>query len=131
MSMTSKHYHSDWKIREAVQNVVRAFAYRGHAVILGRAGAQITHDIKKSLHVKLVAPVSWRTEHVMKKYQTTEKLAAKKVEEMDSNRQRLIEMFSKKAGCDYCYDVYYNVASLHMDQIISDIIHMMQVKKLI
>lgn len=131
LSMTSKQYQSDWKVREAVENVVRAFAIKGHAIIVGRAGAQITRDFEKALHVRLVAPFEWRVKHVMEKYQTSEKLAHKKVKEMDNNRKKLIEMFSKKADCHYCYDVYYNVSSLTGDQIISDIIHMMQLKKLI
>ena len=131
MSMTSSQYQSDWKVREAVQNVVRAFAFRGHAIIVGRAGAQITRDIKKSLHVRLVAPFEWRVKHVMEKYQTSQKMAQKKVKEMDNNRNKLVEMFSKKANCHYCYDVYYNVSTMTTDQVVSDIVHMMQLKKLI
>ncbi len=131
LSMTSKQYQSDWRVREAVQNVVKAFAHRGHAIIVGRAGAQITRDIEKSLHIKLMAPFKWRVNHIKDKYQTSEKLAHKKVKEMDANRHKLLEMFSKKAGCQHCYDVYYNVSTLSIDAIISDIVHMMQLKKLI
>lgn len=131
LSMTSKQYQSDRKVREAVQNVVRAFAIKGHAIIVGRAGAQITRDFEHVLHVRLVAPFEWRVNRVMEKYQTSEKLALKKVKEMDNNRKKLIEMFSKKADCHYCYDVYYNVSTMTREQVISDIIHMMQLKKLI
>lgn len=131
LSMTSRHYQSDWVVREAVQNVVRAFADRGHAIIVGRAGAQITRDIQKSLHVKLMAPIKWRVNHIREKYQTSDKLAYKKVMEMDANRQKILEMFSKKYGCHNCYDVHYNLSRLSVDMIISDIVHMMQLKKLI
>jgi cytidylate kinase len=131
LSMTSMHYQSDWKVREAVKDVVEAFANKGHAIIIGRAGAQITRHIQKSLHVKLTAPFNWRVSHIKEKYQITEKLANKKVREMDANRQKLLEMFSQKFGCHNCYDVHYNVSTLSLDIIVSDIVHMMQLKKLI
>ena len=131
LSMTSRQYQSDWRVREAVQNVVRAFADRGHAIIVGRAGAQITREIQSSLHVKLIAPFEWRVNHIREKFQTSEKLAHKKVKDMDTNRYRLLEMFSRKMGCESCYDVHYNVSTLSPEAIISDIVHLMQLKKLI
>jgi len=130
-SFTSSQYHCDMKIRSTIKKVVYAFAEEGYAIILGRAGAQITREIEKSLHIRLVAPFDWRVDHVMEKYNLNEKDAVKRVKEMDENRKEFIENYTKEAGCVYCYDVFYNVKFLTNDQIVSDILHMMQLRKLI
>jgi cytidylate kinase len=131
LSMTSGQYQSEWKVMQAVKNVVRAFAEKGHSIIIGRAGAQITGDIHDALHIKLIASFRWRVNHIKEKYGIIEREAVKKVRNMDENRQKLIEMFSKKADCEHCYDVFYNLERLSGEVIVSDIIHMMQMKKLI
>lgn len=131
MSMTSRKYQSDWKVKEAVKNVVRTFALQGHMIIVGRAGAQITRDLPNGLHIQLIAPLEWRVQKISGKYQLTQKQALDKINDMDEKRQKLIEMFSKDAGCHNCYDVQYNQQYLSNEMIVSDIIHMMQLKKLI
>jgi len=131
MSMTSRQYQSDWKIRETIKNVVHAFAVRGHSIIIGRAGAQITKDIDKALHIKLVASLNWRVNRVKAKNQLTVKDAEKKVKEMDANRQKLLALFTKDTDNNYNYHVYYNIEKLTVDMIVSDIIHLMQLKKLV
>jgi cytidylate kinase len=131
MSLTEKQYYSDWKIKETVKKVIRSFAVEGYAIITGRAGAQITRDIEKSLHVRLIAPFQWRVDHIAEKHNLLPKEAHRTVKEMDKNRQRLLETFAKDSGCNYCYDVHYNLKFLSTDQIVSDILHMMQLKKLI
>jgi cytidylate kinase len=131
LSLTARQYYSDWKIKETIKNVIRSFAIEGFAIIIGRAGAQITRDIQNALHVRLIAPFQWRVDHIAQKHNLSPKEAYRKVNEMDKNRQRLIETFTKEAGCHQCYDVHYNLKYLNTDQIVSDIIHMMQIKKLI
>jgi len=42
--------------------VIRSLAAHGHAVIVGRGGYLITHDLNAGLHVRLVAPREWRVE---------------------------------------------------------------------
>lgn len=131
MSLAERKYYSGWKIKEVIKKVVHAFAVDGYAIIVGRAGAQITRDIGKSLHVRLIAPVQWRVDHIAHKHNLSPKEASKKVKEMDENRRQLLDTFSKDRGCYQCYDVHYNLKFLNTDQIVSDIIHMMQLKKLI
>ena len=129
--LSSKQYHSDWKVKDTIRKVVRAFAITGYTVILGRAGAQITRDIEASLHIRLIAPFDWRVQKVKERYQLTNILAIRKVKEMDINREKLIKTFASEGHCHQCYDVNYNMRYLSTQQVISDIIHMMQLKKLI
>lgn len=131
LSISHNQYQSNWKVKRAIRNAVLAIAQEGKAVIVGRAAAQITRLCENALHVRLVAPHDWRVQQVMQIYQTSNKLAEKKVKEMDHNRQKLIHMFAADADCDYCYDVYYNMKNLQPREVVLDMIHMMQQKKLI
>ena len=129
--LSSKQYHSDWRVKDTIRKVVRAFAITGYSIILGRAGAQITRDIEASLHIRLVAPFDWRVKQVMERHQLTDKMAIRKVKEMDINREKLIKTFASEGHCHECYDVSFNMKYLSTKQVVSDIIHMMQLKKLI
>lgn len=130
-SLTSKEYHSEWKIKNTIKNVIREISTNGYAIILGRGGAQVTSDIEKSLHVKLVAPLNWRAERFMEKHNLSKAAALAKIKEIDSSREKLIKMLYVGCEHDMCYDVTYNVEALTQSQLISDIIHLMQQKKLV
>ncbi len=117
--------------KETIRKVVRAFAVTGYSIIIGRAGAQITRDIKASLHVRLFAPFDWRVKQIMERHQLTNKVAAKKVKEMDVNREKLIKTFDAKEHCSECYEVSFNMKYLSVKEAASDIIHLMHLKKLI
>ncbi len=130
-SMTSSHYQPDWKVMDATRKVIRTLAFSGNIVIVGRAGAQITRDMNNILHVKLTAPYKWRVQQVMERFELSEKAAAEKVKETDHKRQRLVDMYTKEAPCDYCYDVIYNMQYFNHDQVVANIVHLMQQKKLV
>jgi len=40
--------------------MIRALALHGHSVLVGRGSSLVTQDLKNGLHVRLVAPRSWR-----------------------------------------------------------------------
>jgi cytidylate kinase len=131
MSLSAKQYHSDWKVKDTIRKVVQAFAATGFWIILGRAGAQITRDIEDSLHIRLIAPFDWRVEQIMEKYQLSNKLATKKVKEMDANREKLIKTFATDDPYNKYYDVSFNMKYLTKKNVVLNIIHLMQLKKLI
>jgi cytidylate kinase len=130
-SMSAQEYHSEAKIKNAIKKVIRDFARDGHAVILGRAGAQLTRDIDKSLHVKLIAPLNWRVKSVMLKLEISRAAAINFIRKVDLNREKIIKKFYVGDKSGMCYDVIYNHERITSDQLISDIIHTMQLKKLI
>ncbi len=130
-SVTLKDYQSEWKIKQSIKNVIRDFATDGFSIILGRGGAQITRDINNALHVKLVAPFNWRVERFMQNNDMSKVAAVKKVKEIDSNREKLIQMLYVGCSHESCYDVTYNLERFPQSQLVSDIIHLMQQKKLI
>lgn len=131
LSLSAKNHLSDWFVKEAIKKVIREFAETGFSIIIGRAGAQISRDIEKSLHIRLISPFEHRKQLVMKKYDLSEKDAEKKTKEMDRNRVSLVKMFVKETQCEGCYDVYYNIRFLTHEQICDNVINLMQQKKLI
>lgn len=131
LSLSAKNHLSDWFVKEAIKKVIREFAQTGFSIIIGRAGAQISRDIEKSLHIKLVAPFEFRKQLVMKKYGLEDKDAEKKIKEMDHNREKLIKMFVKETHCEGCYDVYYNIRFLTHEQICNNVVNLMEQKKLV
>ena len=130
-SVTAKDYHSEWKIKNTIKMVIRDFAVDGHAIILGRGGAQITRDIEKSLHIKIVGPINWRAERIAMRFGIKKSAALKQIKEADEAREKLIKMLYTGCEQDICYDVTYNVEKISNESLISDIIHLMQHKKLV
>jgi cytidylate kinase len=130
-SMASKQYHSESKIKNAIKKVIKDFANQGYSIILGRAGAQLTRYIDNSLHIKLVAPFDWRVSHIMRKLELSRAAAINLIRTVDANREKIIKKFHFGGKAELSYDVTYNLEKIAKEQLISDILHIMEQKKLI
>ncbi len=127
----NKYYKSDRKIRNTIARVVRNIACEGNVVIVGRGGVSIVHDIPRSLHVMLEAPLEWRSLRISEKYMMTQEEARRECIETDKKRQQLRESFQGK-NTDYTrYDLTLNCMTLSVDEIVKIIIRAAEVKKLI
>lgn len=130
-SLTDSDYVCENEIREAIRQAVREIAIQGHAIILGRGGAQLTRDIARSLHVRLVAPRRWRIDEFAKRHNISEAAAVRKVDRIDRVRERLNEMLYAGSDPNSCYDVTFCRERFTSEEIVSAIIHLMQLKKLV
>jgi cytidylate kinase len=126
----SGSYVTDSSVKKAIREVVLSVARDGYAVIIGRGGVAITHDMVNALHVRLVAPLHWRVQNVMKKKGMIVEKAEAYVAETDTKRHRLIIDFldSKPQAIDYLFDVTLNRYSFTLDQISSLIMTMFETK---
>jgi cytidylate kinase len=68
---------SDLRVKKAIKEVVLSICKEGHIVIVGRGGVSIAHEIKNSLHVRLIAPYNWRVSNVMRKKNMNKEAAEK------------------------------------------------------
>ena len=126
-----KYYKSDRKIRNTIAKVIRNIACEGYVIIVGRGGVSITHDLPKSLHVKLEAPLEWRSLRISEKNNTTQEEARKLCIDVDKKRQQFRESFQGK-NTDYTwFDLTLNCMTLSVDEIVRIIIKAAEVKKLI
>ena len=127
----TKYYKSDRKIRSTIAQVIRNIACEGNVVIVGRGGVSIVHDIPRSLHVMLEAPLEWRALRISEKYAMKQEEARKECIDIDKKRQQFREFFQGK-NTDYTrYDVTLNCMTLSVDEIVKIIIKAVEVKKLI
>jgi cytidylate kinase len=127
----NKYYKSDRKIRNTVAKVIRNMAGEGHVIIVGRGGVSIAHDIPKSLHVKLEAPLDWRSVRISEKYNISQDEARKECLDIDKKRQQFREFFQGR-NTDYTtFDLTLNCMTLSIDEIVKIIIKAVEVKKLI
>jgi len=121
---------SDSSVRKAIREVVLSIAREGHAVIIGRGGVAITRDMTNALHIRLVAPLYWRVENVMKKKGMIIQKAEEYVIETDEKRNKMIVGFldKKPQTIDYLFDSSLNRSSFSVDQLSALILEMYEAK---
>ena len=130
LSMSTKYYKSDWKIRKSISDVIRSIINDGYVVIVGRAGVSIAHDHPRAVHIKLQAPLNWRIQVISEKHNVNLKEAEKYIHEVDKSRQKLLKDFkcSKK---DCVFDMFVNCERMNPDEIIDVIYQLMTVRDLV
>jgi len=88
-AFSSKYYKSERKIRNTIRDVIHDFGGKGRVIIVGRAGSTILHDVPRSLHVRLIAPLDYRIEGVSKRHQISHRAARRLTVDMDRKRAQL------------------------------------------
>jgi len=126
----SGRFVSDSSVKKAIMEVVLSIAREGHAVIIGRGGVAITRDMTNALHIRLVAPLYWRVENVMKKKGMIIEKAEEYVIETDEKRNKMIVSFldKKPQSLDYLFDSTLNRSSFSIDQLSALILEMYEAK---
>jgi len=100
-------------------------------VAMGMGGAVLAHDIKRSLHVRLVAPIEWRLKQVYSSRELNKKEALAFVQKQDKRRKALISQLSGKPYDSSIFDVVINRVSFSEDEVVELIIDLMRKKGLI
>ncbi|MBN2611024.1 MAG: cytidylate kinase-like family protein [Bacteroidales bacterium] len=128
---STKYYKSDRKIRNTIARVIRNIGCEGHVIIVGRAGVVITHDIPKSLHINLEAPLEWRVLRTSTKHNISLEEAEQYALDIDRKRRQFREFFEGK-NTDYTrFDLSFNCMTLSVDEMVSIILKAVEVRKLI
>ena len=126
----SGSFVSDQRIKRAIEEVVLAICKEGFVVIVGRGGVSIAHDIRDSLHIRLMAPFYWRVENVMRKKNMNIEQAEEFVVDTDEKRFKLIQTFlkQKSINIDYLFDATINRNGFSIEQTASLIVSMYDAK---
>lgn len=128
----STHSHkSDQKIMKTVQDVIRQFANNGKVIIIGRGGASICHDIKHSLHLKLVAPEDWRISEIARRLDFSKAYATEYVKKRDAERELLVTKLLGKKPDSSAYDAELNRSRFTEKELADVIIQLARIKGLI
>ena len=100
-------------VMDRVFLVVRTIARMGRAIIVGRAGAQVTRGMDQGVSLRIVAPESDRIARVMDIHGITERYARAGCRKRDADRARLIRSnFGADVADPVEYDVVANVGLL-------------------
>ena len=128
---STKYYKSDRRIRNTIAKVIRNISCEGNAIIVGRGGVAITHDIPKSLHIHLEAPLEWRALRTSAKFDMPIEDAEQYALDIDRKRKQFREFFEGK-NTDYTrFDLRFNCMTLSIDEIVNIIIRAAEIRKLI
>lgn len=122
---TSRQYAAYKRVFECV----RALAFLGKAVIVGRGGAHVTADLPLGVHVRLVGGVETRTRNLARAMNIDEKKAAKKLVELDKGRARLVrDFFDKDIQDPLLYHAVFNIDALTPVEIAAQIVEMVEAR---
>ena len=129
-SHSIKYYKSDRRIRNTIAKVIRNIGCEGNVVIVGRGGVAITHDIPKSLHIHLEAPLEWRALRTSAKLDLPIEEAEQYALDIDRKRKQFREFFEGK-NTDYTrFDLCFNCMTLSIDEIVKIIIRAAEIRNL-
>ena len=130
-SFADKYYVNDAKIRIVIQEVIRNIAIRGNAVIVGRGSEALTLDIPRSLHVRLYAPLSWKTAVISERGNISHEEAKKIVIQVDKQRAKFRDAYLHKNKDIIANDIEFNCAKFSQEEMVSVILNIAELKSLI
>lgn len=112
------YYPGDAKIKNTIAKFIHDEAEQGHVIILGRAGEAITKNIADSFHVKLQAPLAWRSEIVAAEEGVSISEAKKICIEQDKRRALFRHYFEKDRPDIDFFDMMFNCKEMSDDEIV-------------
>ena len=131
ISLAHKFYPSDAKVKKTLADVIKGFAKEGHVIIVGRAGVSLTRSIKKSLHIRLEAPIEWRIKIISERQHISVDEARRILLEIDYKRDHLREYFEGMKASNLIFDIVFNYQTMNEEEILESIIRIMELKKMI
>lgn len=130
-SFSNKFYPGDDKVKKTIAEVINSFAQEGKVVIVGRGGVGLTQDVKKSLHIKLIAPMDWRVQKVCETQDMSADEATKKILEIDYKRAKLREYYEGKKPEDWVFDIIFNLAKISVEEVIQTTVGIIESRKIL
>jgi cytidylate kinase len=131
ISLANKFYPSDGKVKKTLADVIKGFAQEGNVIIVGRAGVSLTRSIKNSLHIRLEAPVEWRTRIISERQKISIDEARRKLLDIDYKRSHLREYFEGVKPDNSVFDIVFNYQTMNEAEILECIIRILELKKMI
>ena len=122
---------SDEKLIETLKGVICKLACQGRTIIVGRSAGVVLKDIPNKLNIRLEAPVEWRINRIMQIKDFSQAEAAAYINEADTKRDSFIEKIIGRKAENNDFDVIFNYASLHDDEIVDAIVNILRNKKII
>lgn len=129
-ALSNRYYKSDSSVRKGIEDVVKQIAGEGNVILVGRGGAAITSQLKKGLHIKLVAPREWRIQNLMKRKGKTRKEVENYINDSDDKRRIILKEFKKNKDQEIVFDLTLNCAKFNQKEQVDLIFKSMELKYL-
>lgn len=101
-----------------MRRVIRGFATRGNCILVGRGATHVTQDLANCIHLRLVAPMEFRINKVVKTHGMNPTEARGYIERLQTQREDFIRRFvNQKASDSDLYHLVLNNARLNKDKI--------------
>jgi len=130
-AFNDKNYKSDRKIAKTVSDVILSFAVDGFCIIVGRASHIIAKDIKNSMHIRLVAPLEYRVNHIMKSKKLNRNEAEKFIKKIEAERNTFRNTILKDKNFEEIFDVTINRELFNDEEIVDIIEYAVNKKKIL
>ena len=129
-ALSNRYYKSDTRVRKGIENVVNQIAGQGNVILVGRGGAAITSDLTKGLHIKLTAPLEWRTQNLINRKGKSQKEVESYIKDSDQKRKVILEEFKKNKDKEIVFDLILNCARFNQMEQVDIIYKSMKVSRL-
>ena len=124
---------ANWTLVHHTTDTIARLANLGHVILVGRGSNLIAAHVKRSLHVRLVAPLKTRIRHLEKFYKMNEKEATDYLRSADRARKRYVKQhFHVSVADPLHYDLVINTGRTGFSravQIIADATPTVPVRK--
>jgi cytidylate kinase len=127
----TNYYVSNHRMRKTIIKVVSDLAAKGRIIIVGRGSAGILGNCGQTLHIRLSAPLEWRTERICLSKGVTREEAQVMARDVDARRTSLIELITGQKFTPYMFDLTFNCQTMSNEEMVATILGAMQVKKMI
>ncbi|NQU85498.1 MAG: cytidylate kinase-like family protein [Mariniphaga sp.] len=130
-AFNNKNYKSERKIVKTVVDVIHSFAIDGYCIIVGRAGHIIAKDIINSLHLRLIAPRSFRIKTIMHNNSLNRIQAIEFIKKVENERIAFRKALGEEVLREEDFDIILNRGSFNKDEIVEIIQKIIQEKKML
>jgi len=126
-------YPPQVSVYQKLVQTIRSLSIHGRSIIIGRAGVMITRSLRYGVHIKLVAPLTYRIQKTMETAGIKDRLDAEKlVERKDRERHDFLTQYLKfDAKNPSSYDITFNVSRITPEEISQSIICILKSKEFI
>ncbi|HPO45230.1 MAG TPA: cytidylate kinase family protein, partial [Spirochaetota bacterium] len=126
-------YPPQVSVYQKLVQTIRSLSIHGRSIIIGRAGVMITRSLRYGVHIKLVAPLTYRIQKTMETAGIKDRLEAEKlVERKDRERHDFLTQYLKfDAKNPSSYDITFNVSRITPEEISQSIICILKSKEFI
>ena len=123
-------YPPQVSVYKKLVKTIQSLSVHGRAIIVGRAGVVITRGLKYGIHVRFIAPLSYRTKQIMKINNMRNKLKAEKlIETKDKERHDFLTQYVRfDAYNPASYDLTINISRFSQKEIAGIVLSAVQSK---